>query len=51
MANPVKQFKLNLPEDVKVWLENQAVDNLRSQSGEIIFAIREKMKCTREDGT
>lgn len=38
-----KQFKLNLPSDVKDWIEKKAEQNLRSQTSEIILAIREKM--------
>nr|WP_296077794.1 Arc family DNA-binding protein [uncultured Agrobacterium sp.] len=38
-----KQFKLNLPSDVKSWIEKEAEQNLRSQTSEIILAIREKM--------
>lgn len=37
-------YKLNLPEDVKQWIAAQAAKNLRSQSNEIILAIREKME-------
>ena len=39
-----KQFKLVIPEDVKDWLAVQAKRNLRSQSNEIILALREKME-------
>jgi hypothetical protein len=38
-----KQFKINLPQDVKDWLTQQADQNLRSQSSELILALREKM--------
>ncbi|MCA0961150.1 DNA-binding protein [Salipiger bermudensis] len=38
-----KQFKLNLPADVKAWLAEQAKNNLRSQSQEVVLALREKM--------
>lgn len=40
----VKQFKINMPADVKGWLETQAAKNMRSQGAEIIIAIREKME-------
>ncbi|OLP44856.1 Arc domain-containing protein [Rhizobium oryziradicis] len=43
-----KQLKINLPEDVKSWLEQLARKNLRSQSSEIVIALREKMKSTPE---
>lgn len=39
-----KQFKVVLPQDVKDWIAEQARVNLRSQSNEIILAIREKMQ-------
>ena len=29
------QFKLNLPADVKAWLEEEAVRNLRSQGAQV----------------
>lgn len=38
------QVKINLPEDVKRWLEMQAAKNLRSQNAEIVLALRAKMK-------
>ncbi|EGP58470.1 hypothetical protein Agau_C101196 [Agrobacterium tumefaciens F2] len=37
-------MKINLPEDVKRWLETQAAKNLRSQNAEIVLALRAKMK-------
>jgi len=37
------QLKINLPADVKLWLEAQARQNLRSQTSEVILAIREKI--------
>lgn len=39
-----KQYKLNLPADVKRWVAEQAAKNLRSQSSEIILALKEKME-------
>jgi hypothetical protein len=38
------QFKVNLPADVKEWLAEQAKVNLRSQTSEIVLALREKMQ-------
>ncbi|AUQ74751.1 Arc domain-containing protein [Phaeobacter piscinae] len=38
-----KQFKMVIPKDVKDWLADQAKKNLRSQSQEIVLALREKM--------
>lgn len=37
------QFKLNIPDDVKEWLANQASRNMRSQTAEVILALKEKM--------
>ena len=39
-----KQFKLVIPRDVKDWLASEAKKNMRSQSSEIVFALREKME-------
>lgn len=38
------QFKLNLPADVKAWLEEQAQKNVRSQGAEIVFCLRKQME-------
>lgn len=40
----MKQFKLTIPTEIKEWLADQAERNLRSQSAEIILALREKME-------
>ncbi|TDX77744.1 Arc-like DNA binding dprotein [Neorhizobium sp. R1-B] len=37
------QFKLNMPQDVKQWLADEAERNLRSQTAEIVLALKEKM--------
>lgn len=39
----VSQFKLNIPSDVKEWLAGQAEQNMRSQTAEIVLALKEKM--------
>lgn len=46
----IKQFKINLPEDVKRWVSRRAEENLRSQTAEIIFIIREKMAAATGEG-
>lgn len=46
-----KQFKVVLPQDVKDWIAEQSRINLRSQSNEIILAIREKMQRQAGDET
>ncbi|MTH36653.1 Arc domain-containing protein [Paracoccus limosus] len=38
------QFKLNIPTDVKSWVEEKALANLRSQGAEIVACLREKMQ-------
>ena len=43
MQKPV-QFKLNLPAEVKAWLEEQAQKNVRSQGAEIVFRLRKQME-------
>lgn len=48
MSSPQRQFKLNIPSDVKDWLAEQADKNLRSQTAEIVLALREKMKRENE---
>lgn len=45
----MKQFKLIIPTEIKEWLADQAERNLRSQSAEIILALRERME-REEDG-
>ncbi len=42
------QFKLNLPSDVKAWLEDEAVRNLRSQGAQVVTCLRAAM--TRQEG-
>jgi plasmid stability protein len=42
----VKQFKLNLPADVKDWLKAEAAKNLRSQGSEIVACLRKRMERT-----
>jgi hypothetical protein len=43
------QFKLNLPADVKAWLEEEAVRNLRSQGAQVVTCLRAPM--LRQDST
>lgn len=43
-----KQFKMVLPADVKQWLARTAAKNLRSQSAEIVLALREKMEAEQK---
>lgn len=46
MPQDYKQFKINIPDEMKLWLADQAKQNMRSQSSEILLAIREKMHRT-----
>lgn len=39
----ISQFKINIPTDVKKWLAEQARKNMRSQTAEIVLALKEKM--------
>ena len=43
MKQESRQFKINIPYYVKQWLAYQATKNLRSQTAEIILALKEKM--------
>lgn len=38
------QFKMNLPADVKAWIEVQAKNNLRSQGAQIVACLRDAMR-------
>jgi len=44
MTRDIKQFKIAIPADIKRWIAIQAATNMRSQSSEILIAIREKME-------
>ncbi|UVC08660.1 Arc domain-containing protein [Rhizobium sp. TH2] len=43
MSDDHVQFKIKLPEHVKGWLAAEANRNMRSQSAEVVLAIKEKM--------
>jgi hypothetical protein len=43
MTEEKKQFKIAMPADIKRWLAMEAARNLRSQTSEILLALREKM--------
>lgn len=47
----VSQFKVNIPVDVKEWLAIEAARNMRSQTSEIVVALREKMQRQRPPST
>ena len=34
------QFKMNIPDDVMIWVREEAEKNCRSKSAQIIFALR-----------
>ncbi|MEM5468816.1 MAG: Arc family DNA-binding protein [Sulfitobacter sp.] len=44
------QFKLNLPADVKAWLEQEAVRNLRSQGAQVVTCLRAAMLRQQAEG-
>lgn len=39
-----KSMQLRLPEDLKKWIESQAVRNGCSQNSEIVRAVRDRME-------
>lgn len=39
----VVPLKINIPTEIKNWLSAEAKRNLRSQSAEIVLALRDKM--------
>ena len=43
MTEDRKQFKITIPLEMKRWLAMEAAKNMRSQSAEILMAVREKM--------
>lgn len=43
MTRQDAQMRIRVPEDVKDWLKRESAQNLRTQSAEIVFALREKM--------
>jgi len=43
MAEDRKQFKIAIPQDIKRWVAIEAAKNMRSQTSEILLAVREKM--------
>lgn len=46
MEEPKIPLKIVMPQSVKVWVAIQAAKNMRSQTSEIVLAIREKMERT-----
>lgn len=44
MSNDRKQFKIAIPIEMKRWLAVEAAKNMRSQSAEILVAVRERME-------
>lgn len=38
-----RQFKISIPLEIKRWIAIEAAKNMRSQSAEILLAVREKM--------
>lgn len=43
MSAAQAQFKVNIPMEVKEWLAEEASKNMRSQTAEIVLALKEKM--------
>lgn len=44
MSKDRMQFKIAIPTEMKRWLAIEAARNMRSQSAEILVAIRERME-------
>lgn len=44
MESKPHQFKLALPEDVKVWLAVSAANAMRSQGAHVVFCLRKQME-------
>ena len=42
MTKEAKQFKIAIPLEIKKWVAVEAAKNMRSQSAEILLALREK---------
>lgn len=51
MGKAQTQFKVNIPEEVKQWLAAEAAKNLRSQTAEVILALKEKMRSQTQTQT
>ncbi len=47
MAREDRYMRIRVPDDMKEWLKEQARENLRSQNAEIVLAVREKMRRTK----
>lgn len=47
----IVQFKVNLPVDVKAWLELEARKNVRSQGAQIVACLRAAMSTSVASST
>lgn len=43
MHDERRQFKIAMPIEIKRWIAVEAAKNMRSQTAEILLAVREKM--------
>ena len=43
MARGDAEMRIRVPEDVKLWLADQAKRNLRTQTAQLVFALRSAM--------
>lgn len=41
------QMRIRIPPDVKTWVEQESKRNIRTQSAEIVIAIRDKMEMAK----
>lgn len=49
MTEDKKAFKIAIPLEIKRWVAVEAAKNMRSQSSEILVALREKMERTQNE--
>lgn len=48
MSDADAQLRIRLPRDVKAWLERQSAKNMRTQSAEIVLALKALMAADPE---
>lgn len=48
MKQDKQQFKIAIPFEMKRWLASEATKNMRSQTAEILLAIKERMERQKE---
>lgn len=51
MARDDEHFRLRIPSDVKAWIAAESAKNLRSQTAEIVFLLKQAMARTEQPTT